>query len=390
MIILIAAVLASCDALVPAGPAEQDVLDGPVEGLTAVELRQFLAGDVAFNDAVFTAATGLGPTFVATSCGSCHAGDGKGHPFTTLTRFGQADTMGNTFLDRGGPQLQHRALPGYRPEQLPVGAPFSRFLPPLNVGLGYIDALTDAQILARADPTDADGDGVSGVPNVVTPPPYFRPGRQHVSIGGRYIGRYGKKGSTIDLLQQTVTAYNQDMGITSSYNPIDVFSHQEIGPEVSNQTVHDVVAYLKMLKAPTQRDPDDPLVQTGKQRFMEIGCATCHVPTFTTPETEIAALSNTTIHPYTDLLLHDMGQGLNDGYTEGSALPSEWKTPPLWGLGLAPKSQGGQYFLLHDGRARSIDEAIMYHGGEGQGSKERYQQLPAIDRDALLTFLRSL
>lgn len=382
--------LIACDAIVPSAPAAHDVLDGPVEGLTHEEQIRHLAGDVAFNDQVFTASTGLGPIFVATSCGTCHASDGKGHPFTTLIRFGQSDATGNRYLDAGGPQLQNRALPGYQPEQLPEGAPFSRFMPPLNVGLGYLDALTDAQLLANADPDDRDGDGISGVPNYVHPPSYFRPRSGHMPVDGRYIGRYGKKAAAIDLLQQTVTAYNQDIGIASAYDPIDVYSGHDIDPEVSNQTIHDVVFYLLTLKAPTQRNADDARVQAGKRTFSDIGCASCHVPTFTTPSTSIAALSNKTIHPYTDLLLHDMGPELDDGYTEGTALTSEWKTPPLWGLGLAPTSQGGQYFLLHDGRAHSIEEAILYHGGEGAKSRERYRQLPAHDKDALIKFLESL
>lgn len=382
--------LIACDAIVPSAPAAHDVLDGPVEGLTHEEQIRHLAGDVAFNDQVFTASTGLGPIFVATSCGTCHASDGKGHPFTTLIRFGQSDASGNRYLDAGGPQLQNRALPGYMPEQLPPGAPFSRFMPPLNVGLGYLDALTDTQILANADPEDNDGDGISGVPNYVHPPSYFRPRSGHMPVEGRYIGRYGKKAAAIDLLQQTVTAYNQDIGITSAYDPIDVYSGHDIDPEVSNQTIHDVVFYLLTLKAPTQRNADDARIQAGKRTFSDIGCASCHVPTFTTPSTSIAALSNKTIHPYTDLLLHDMGPELDDGYTEGTALTSEWKTPPLWGLGLAPTSQGGQYFLLHDGRAHSIEEAILYHGGEGAKSRERYRQLPAHDKEALIKFLESL
>lgn len=382
--------LIACDAIVPSAPAAHDVLDGPVEGLTHEEQIRHLAGDVAFNDDVFTASTGLGPIFVATSCGTCHASDGKGHPFTTLIRFGQSDASGNRYLDAGGPQLQNRALPGYEPERLPDGAPFSRFMPPLNVGLGYLDALTDAQLLANADPDDRDGDGVSGVPNYIQPPSYFKPRSGHMPIDGRYIGRYGKKAAAIDLLQQTVTAYNQDIGIASAYNPLDVYSGHDIDPEVSNQTIHDVVFYLLTLKAPTQRNADDARIQAGKRTFTDIGCASCHVPTFTTPSTSIAALSGKTIHPYTDLLLHDMGPELDDGYTEGTALTSEWKTPPLWGLGLAPTTQGGQYFLLHDGRAHSIEEAILYHGGEGARSRERYRQLPAHDKEAVIKFLESL
>ena len=153
----IAVILLSCQDLIPSAPPADELLDGPVEGLSDAENRMFLRGDIAFNDDIFTAETGLGPIFVATSCGGCHAGDGKGHPFTTLTRFGQIDDTGNGYLDKGGPQLQHRALSGFTPEQIPDGATFSKFTPPANTGLGFIELVPDADILALADPTDADG-----------------------------------------------------------------------------------------------------------------------------------------------------------------------------------------------------------------------------------------
>src|SRR5688572_1070247 len=133
-----------CEDLIPPAPADDALLDGPVEGLSEEENRRFLRGDVAFNDDIFTAETGLGPIFVATSCGGCHAGDGKGHPFTTLTRFGQIDETGNQYIDKGGPQLQHRAISGYTPEQIPAGATFSKFTPPANTGLGFIELVSDA------------------------------------------------------------------------------------------------------------------------------------------------------------------------------------------------------------------------------------------------------
>src|SRR6478735_5161090 len=127
--------MTSCSLFEPQLPASHETQDGPLDGFTEAENLQFLRGDVAFNDQIFTAANGLGPLFVATSCGSCHAGDGKGHPFTTLTRFGQSDTLGNTYMHLGAPQLQNRALPGYRPEQIPAGASFAKFMPPANTGL---------------------------------------------------------------------------------------------------------------------------------------------------------------------------------------------------------------------------------------------------------------
>jgi len=131
-------------------------------------------------------------------------------------------------------------------------------------------------------------------------------------------------------------------------------------------------------------------VKAGKQLFVNTGCARCHTPQLQTGLSSISALANKTFFPYTDMLLHDMGTELNDGYTEGSALPAEWRTPPLWGLGLSKNSQGGQYYLLHDGRAASIEEAILFHGGEAQQIKLSYQQLSEENKATLIKFLESL
>lgn len=380
----------SCQKMEPGLPADDQTLDGPVEGLTAAQKLQFLRGDAAFNGQIFTKETGLGPLFVATSCGSCHAGDGKGHPFTTLTRFGQTDSTGNHYLQQGAPQLQDRALPGHEPEQVPAGAAFSKFTPPANTGMGFLDAVSDADIVAMADPNDADGDGISGVVNWVSLMPYLTPREGSVSNGGRHIGRFGKKSGAYDLLQQTAGAYNQDMGITSAYEPYDTYSGEEIDPEITNQTLLDVVFYLKTLKAPVQRNANDKDIVRGKALFIQSYCGKCHLPTLKTANSTIAALSNVTFYPYTDLLLHDMGDDLNDGYTEGNAKPAEWRTPALWGLGLSKKSQGGSYFLLHDGRARSIEQAILLHGGEASHSRDSYRALPDGDSELLIKFLESL
>ncbi|MBD3617691.1 MAG: thiol oxidoreductase [Gracilimonas sp.] len=378
-----------CDTVVPEAPAEKDLLDGPIPGLTHEEQDQFLKGDIAFNDDVFTPQTGLGPTFVATSCGSCHPGDGKGHPSTSLIRFGQTEP--NSPINApGAPQLQNRAIPGYQPEKLPEGVPSMKMTPPAVTGLGLLAALTDQQILENTDPNDEDGDGISGVPNYVTPPDYFIPEDHHQPENGKYIGRFGKKASTVNLLHQTATAYNQDIGVTSTFEPLDVYSGLTTDPEVSDQVVRDVVFYLKTLKAPIQRKPQNPLVLKGKGIFTTIQCSSCHTPQWTTPETDIAALSNKTFYPYTDLLLHDMGPELDDGATEGSAETYEWRTPPLWGLGLSPDSQGGKYFLMHDGRAESIEEAILMHGGEAQNSRDQFQLLSPEEKEALIMFLESL
>ncbi len=388
-ILLLGINFVSCEPNYTAVPADDEVLDGPVEGLSHEEMARFLKGDEAFNE-VFTRETGLGPTFVSTSCISCHAGDGKGHPFTTLTRFGQSDETGNLFMNQGGPQLQNRAIPGYLPEQIPFGATSAKFTPPANTGLGFLQFVTDATILAMADPDDTNGDGISGVPNWIDIPDFVIPSSSAVSQNGKYIGRYGKKAAAHSLLHQTANAYNQDMGITSIFRPIDAYSGLEIDPEVATNTVNDLVFYLQTLKAPVQRNQNDAEVIKGKNLFNQINCTGCHTPTLQTGYSPINALSNKTFAPYTDLLLHDMGSGLNDNYTEGNAKTSEWKTPALWGIGLSGIAQGGNYFLMHDGRARSIEEAILMHGGEAANSKNSYQNLTQSDKDALLKFIKSL
>ena len=399
VVLLIAIIgIASCKKMFPAAVQEEMVLDGPVEGLTSEQQSQFLAGDVAFNDEIFTAETGLGPYFVSTSCGSCHAGDGKGHPFTTLTRFGQADGSGNIFDRNGGPQLQNRAIPGHTPEKLPPGTPFSKFMPPANTGLGYLAALTDVQIAANADPDDADGDGISGIPNYITPPAYFEPQWYHQPHNGKYIGRFGKKAGAISLLQQTVNAYQQDMGITSEYemNEPSIYNGTVEGadnvpdPEISKSTILNVVFYLRTLKVPIQRNPEDADVVAGKNIFMQLGCQKCHTPEWRTEGSDIAALAHKIFYPYTDMLMHDMGKALDDGYTEGTAKTYEWRTPPLWGLGLSKNSQGGQYFLLHDGRAHTIHDAITQHGGEAEAIKNKYTAMSEQERSKLIKFLESL
>jgi CxxC motif-containing protein (DUF1111 family) len=392
IILLIASItaFASCEKLLPKAQPGDNLLDGPVDGLSPEQNKRFLRGDAAFNDQIFTSETGLGPLFVANSCGTCHAGDGKGHPFTTLTRFGQTDASGNKFLRMGGPQLQHRSIPGFQPENIPAGATFSNFTPPANTGLGFLEAVPDATLLALADENDANNDGISGRPNWMSVPQYciIRPGT--VTNNNKYIGRFGKKAAVYDLFQQTVNAYNQDMGITSTFEHHNTYDGQDSDPEITNQTVQDVVFYLQTLKAPIQRQQQDATILSGKQIFINAGCDKCHTPQMQTGDFPVEALSNKTFSPFSDFLLHDMGQTLDDGYTEGSALTSEWRTPPLWGLGLSKNSQGRSYFLLHDGRAHSINEAIMLHGGEAEQSRSAYTQLSDTEKQQLIGFLESL
>ena len=383
--------LAACSPFVPDTPADNEILDGPISGLSAQDHRRHLAGDVAFNDVVFTKETGLGPVFVASSCGSCHAGDGRGHPSTALVRFGQSEPGYNEWMGRGGPQLQQHAVVGYTPEVLPPNAPSSKFLAPAVTGLGFLEAVDNSTITSMIDVNDRDGDGISGVANWVTPPKWMLDQSQlPPDMRTQYLARFGRKAGAINLLHQTSNAYNQDMGITSVFEPMDTYSYHELDPEVTTQTVHDVVFYLQTLRAPERRNADDATVKNGEQIFNNIGCVSCHRSELQTGYSPLPYLANKTIHPYSDLLLHDMGPELDDGYTEGMAQSSEWRTTPLWGLGLSANSQGKQLFLLHDGRARSINEAIEFHGGEAATSRTKYRALSDADKQALIIFLESL
>jgi len=404
-------VLCGCGILVPDAPAEEDVLDGTISGMTESQVRQHLAGDMEFARR-FAVVDGLGPVFVATSCEQCHAGDGKGHPVFNLTRFGRmVGPVFDPMVEFGGPQLQHRSVPGYPFETLPAEATgVSSFTAPAVTGLGFLDAVTDAALITLADPDDSDGDGISGRLQIHAPDEVIEsaldlerrgspdPLGRGTLVQGGYIGRFGKKALTVNLLHQTVGAYHEDMGVTTDLLPEDLFnpragsraSDDAPDPEASSATVANVVFYLKTLRAPARRNEDDPEVRAGEALFAEVGCAGCHLPTMTTGPSEIAVLDRVDFHPYTDLLLHDMGPGLDDGYTEGRALASEWRTPPLWGIGLQEDFQGGQLFLLHDGRATSFAEAIDFHGGEASAARDAWRELTPDDRQRLLRFLRSL
>lgn len=393
LIIILAGILSivACQKILPVAPEDHNLLDGSIQGLNYEQAARFGRGDLIFNNKIFTAETGLGPIFVATSCGSCHPGDGKGHPFTSLTRFGQTDDTGNKFHAQGGPQLQNRALPGYQPETLPSDATFATFTPPIVTGLGFIDLVSDADIIAMAKENENNIDGIRGQPNWITLPSYIKPKENAIArYDGKYIARFGLKASIYDLLHQTVEALNQDIGITSIYNPIDQWSGHSIEPEILASEVHDLVFYLQTLKAPIQRNPENHVIKEGKSLFKRIGCDGCHRETLKTGTSPITALNKVEFHPYTDLLVHDIGSELDDKYTEGTAKTSEWRTAPLWGLGLAKNSQGRRYFLMHDGRAKSIEEAILLHGGEAKVSRDRYKELPNEHKSQLITFLESL
>jgi CxxC motif-containing protein (DUF1111 family) len=402
--------LAGCNTLLPSAPDQATLLDGPIAGLTGPQLAAFLAGDREFGRA-FTVAEGLGPIFVAASCASCHVGDGKGHPVFNLTRFGRmTNGVFDPMREHGGPQIQNRAILNYVAEVVPAGVTgVSVFTAPSVTGLGLLEAVDDATLLALADPDDADGDGVSGRVQLIDASEFIaevarldlllesEPGR-HQPIGGRFVGRFGKKAGAINLLHQTVTAYREDMGLTTDLIPEDPinplvggFAGDDVpDPEIPSNTVSNVVFYLKTLRPPPRRDAAAPDVAAGEALFGQVGCARCHLPALTSGASRIAQLNRVTFHPYTDLLLHDMGPELDDGYTEGSALTSEWRTAPLWGIGLAEQSQGGRAFFLHDGRARTLVEAIEFHGGEGAASRAAFRALTPAQQAQLLAFLRSL
>jgi CxxC motif-containing protein (DUF1111 family) len=394
----------------PGAPPEELTLAGPLHGLTGSQIAEHFRGDAEFGR-VFGTREGLGPIFVAASCESCHPGDGKGHPAFNLTRFGRME--GGVFdpmRRSGGPQLQHRAILNYVAEVVPPGVTgVAQFTPPSVTGLGFLEAVEDATLLALEDPHDRDGDGISGRVQLVDASDVVTEIARlddlldgshaaRILVGGKFIGRFGKKASAISLMHQTVTAYLEDMGITSAVLPTDLLNRQVGGfatdaaadPEVSSAAVQAVVFYLRTLRPPPRRNTDDPVVRTGEQVFAEIGCARCHLPLLRTGPSSIAPLNRVEFSPYTDLLLHDMGPELDDYYTEGRALTSEWRTAPLWGVGLAERSQGGRGFFLHDGRARSLREAIEWHGGEAAASRSAFRALATGLQDALLAFLRSL
>jgi len=398
MVCIVAAIVifTACSKLLPSMINPAEGLCGPVS-LSNAQTILFSQG----NDQFFanrTAATGLGPYFVATGCGSCHSSDNRGHPFTILTRFGQTDSTGNKFLAEGAPQLGAFCLPGLTPEQLPPGATSSKLIAPITAGVGFLQAVPDSEILAMAEANLNNPDGVRGHPNYDTIPSYTTPLYGAIQRSdGKYICRFGRKAAVYNLLQQVVIAYNHDMGITSTYMPNNPFNYLDPTPsvttgvpEVDNNTLNSVVFYVTCLQTPIQRNAGDSIVQYGNQIFTQIGCETCHKQTLTTGYSDIAALSNQTFNPFTDLLVHDMGPGLDDGYTEGDVKTSEWRTAPLWGLGLAPNVQGGYTYLLHDGRAHSIEQAIQMHGGEAAVSSGRFNNLSQSDRNALLKFLNSL
>ena len=378
---------------------------------------------------------GLGPLFNARSCQRCHLKDGRGHPPSPGER---AESMIlKLSASRGGPdlvyggQLQNFAVQGVTAEgemtvsyeEIPValadgetvnlrkptygivrlgygppgpGARLSPRVAPPVIGMGLLEAIAEADILAAADARDRDGDGISGRPNLVW-------SDEH---GRTMLGRFGWKAAQPTVAQQAAAAFRGDVGIATPLYPDPWGDCTEAQPacraaphggsadaphiEVEKKMMDLVVFYTRNLAVPARRDVNDPTVLAGKRLFYEANCIACHRPKFVTRRDSIGReQSFQLIWPYTDLLLHDMGEGLADNRPEGKATGREWRTPPLWGIGLTATVSGHTLFL-HDGRARNLLEAILWHGGEAEAAKERVAAMTRGERRALLAFLDSL
>ena len=420
-----------------------NAFDLPATNLTDIDrLIKFLSGNTIFNinwaTAPSAAFDGLGPVHNRASCRGCHVRDGRGRPpLATETNFnsmlfrlsktGQTDptTGGPVGLDNYGDQLQDKAVVGItaegsvtltwteNPGTFPDGEPYSLRTPnyvfswnfgtptgydfsprtaPMVFGLGLLMAIPESTILGFADPNDADGDGISGKANMVW----------DVQTNSARLGRFGWKANNPNLTQQNNGAFIGDMGITnflfSSQNCAGTQTACASAPagntpnpfEVSVENSDKVDQYTHLLAVPGRRDWTDATVLRGKELFNQIGCAKCHIPQIVTGELDgFPEVSNQTIYPYTDMLLHDMGPDLADGRPDFLATGREWRTPPLWGIGLI-EIVNGHDNLMHDGRARGFKEAILWHGGEGEASREAFKNLERSDREAIVTFLRSL
>jgi CxxC motif-containing protein (DUF1111 family) len=419
--------------------ATKDAFSQPLGFLGEANLRQFFVGNSLFNlnwvsaPASVSERDGLGPLFNARSCSGCHFKDGRGRPpepgqpmSTMLVRVSVPGKPGAPTWDPTyGDQLQGLALPGisaeadvlvdyedvtgtfddgerytlrrprYRIERLGYGPVSERLLvsprvPPALVGLGLLEAVPQRELEALADPNDADGNGISGRLQRVP---------DRARGGALAPGRFGWKAEQPSVLQQCATAFVGDLGITSSLFPDENHTSAQPGcrespsggsPEIDDGALHAVALYVRALAVPARRNVDERAVRHGEALFGSIGCADCHVPTLRTgPSVALPEIPSEEIHAYTDLLLHDLGEGLADGRATYEATGSEWRTPPLWGIGLLQKVNG-HAFLLHDGRARGPIEAVLWHGGEALRSKRAFLALARDERAALRAFLESL
>lgn len=349
-----------------------------------------------------------GPRYIDGSCNGCHVRNGRALPPAVgeslrqyVVKVGNADgsedaMLGGVLQPIGSSPEPDVRLDGWTPQgslRVPVYAfeagaspeAFSARISPQLVGLGLLEAIPEAAIEALADPDDADGDGISGRMRVVV----------DAETGVDRLGRFGWKAGQPTVRQQTAAALRTDMGVTTSVFPThDCGESQadcgEDGTELDDQALDDLTLYVALLGIRPQRDFDDADVVAGARHFESVGCADCHVASFvTSPYAPHAELRSQTIAPYTDLLLHDMGPDLADDLPEGDASGAEWRTPPLWGLGHTAGVSGGEAYM-HDGRARTLEEAIAWHGGEGSRSRTSFGALPAMAKQQLLKFLRSL
>ena len=411
--------------------------------LSARNLPQDLRRIFEVGDSFFTqnwvaapssteARDGLGPTHNAASCSSCHSHDGRAKPPDypddsergLLLRLSIPGADGSTNEPTYGGQLQDRSILGVpaegrivityeeTPGRYPDGTPYSLRQPVYNIeglafgplhprvqvspriapaviGMGLLEAIPEARILALADPDDANGDGISGRPNFVW----------DVRRGKLALGRFGWKANQPTVEQQVAGAFLGDIGITSSLFPDENCPSSQGqclrapnggAPEIPDSRLGKVTLYAQTLAVPAMRDPEDSAVKQGARLFVQSQCSMCHTPRHVTGDTHpVASLQEQVIFPYTDLLLHDMGPGLADNRPDGQASGTEWRTPPLWGIGLV-ETVNGHTMFLHDGRARSIEEAILWHGGEAEGARRRFMGLAAEERRALIRFLMSL
>ena len=257
---------------------------------------------------------------------------------------------------------------------------FSARIAPQLVGLGLLEAVSESTIMALADPSDANADGISGRVQTVIDP----------QTSQQRLGRFSTKGSKARVSHQIAAALNGDMGVATAVFPILDGETTAVVPELSAADLDLMTRYVALLGVGARRDLTNAQALQGEQLFATAQCIKCHTPTLTTsPYHPNAELRSQIIHPYTDLLLHDMGPGLADNMGEGVATGSEWRTAPLWNIGLTAGVSGGEAYL-HDGRARTLEEAILWHGGEAEASKEAFRTMSAADRAALIKFLKSL
>lgn len=418
--------------------ATREAFSQPIVELDSVEREQFFRGRTLFRQSWVVAPAeksslaGLGPLYNRLACASCHQKNGRGHApdqagermqsmLVRLSVAGQGPHGGPNPHPVYGDQLNEEGVPGVpgegraeirwretavrlddgetvrlrRPDirfvELAYGplgpVQFSARVSPPVFGLGLLEAVSDATLEALA--REVKPDGVRGKPNVV-----WDAARQKT-----VVGRFGLKANAPNIRQQTAGAFLGDMGITSVLFPNENCMPAQVRcsqmpsagtPELSLQQLDDIEFYLAHLAAPQQREVDAPIVLRGQALFAKSGCALCHRPSLDTgTHPRFPALSQRRIAPYTDLLLHDMGPGLADRRPDFAASGSEWRTPPLWGIGLVASINEKTHFL-HDGRARNFQEAILWHDGEARVAKQRYTRLSKADRTALLTFLGSL